>query len=278
MKVKNPASKCLHGVGILFVIICTVLVSGPLYITAINIFKPTSMISESPLTFPHPFIMDNIIGVLKNPNVSIAKMYLNSISITLFGTCICILVSSMAGYYVARVRSKMSSFLYIYFLLGLMVPYVIVYVPLVTMFKNVGIIGNLPGLILVFASGSVSFSVFMYYGFIKSVPMELEEAAIMDGAGQFMIFRKIIFPLVKPCTTTVVIFIGVSMWNDFLTPLLIGQVKTITVGIYTAIGSYSTDWGTVFAYVMFATLPIIILYLCAQKQFVEGLIAGAVKG
>ncbi len=278
MKVKNPASKCLHWVGILFVIICTVLVSGPLYITAINIFKPTSMISESPLTFPHPFILDNIIGVLKNPNVSIAKMYLNSISITLFGTCICILVSSMAGYYVARVRSKLSSFLYIYFLLGLMVPYVIVYVPLVTMFKNVGIIGNLPGLILVFASGSVSFSVFMYYGFIKSVPMELEEAAIMDGAGQFMIFRKIIFPLVKPCTTTVVIFIGVSMWNDFLTPLLIGQVKTITVGIYTAIGSYSTDWGTVFAYVMFATLPIIILYLCAQKQFVEGLIAGAVKG
>ncbi|MDO4647996.1 MAG: carbohydrate ABC transporter permease [Eubacteriales bacterium] len=278
MKVKNSVSKGLHWVSILFLVICTILVSGPLYITAINIFKPTAMISESPLTFPRPFILDNIIGVLRNPNVSIVKMYMNSISITFFGTVICILVSSMAGYYVARTRSKLSSFLYIYFLLGLMVPYVIVYVPLVTMFKNVGIIGNLPGLILVFASGSVSFSVFMYFGFIKSVPMELEEAAIMDGAGQLTIFSKIIFPLVKPCTTTVIIFIGVSMWNDFLTPLLIGQVKTITVGIYTAIGSYSTDWGTVFAYVMFATLPIIILYLCAQKQFVEGLIAGAVKG
>ena len=89
---------------------------------------------------------------------------------------------------------------------------------------------------MVFVSGSISFSVFMYQGFIKSTPEELEEAAIIDGAGQFKIFTSIIFPLVKPCTTTVAIFIGLSMWNDFLTPLLIGQIKTITVGIYTAIG------------------------------------------
>lgn len=213
------------------------------------------MIASSPLSLPiHP-TLENITGVLNSPNVNIFRMYLNSILITVFGASVCILVSSLAAYYLARVKSRLSGMLYVYFLFGLMVPYVIVYVPLVTMYSKLGLVGNLPSLILIFVSGSISFSVFMYHGFIGGISIELEEAAIIDGAGDGVIFWKIVMPLVKPCTTTVAIFIGLSMWNDFLTPLLIGQVKTITVGIYTAIGPYASDWGSVFAYVMFATLP-----------------------
>ncbi len=245
----------------------------PLYITLINIFKPTKLISASPMALPIPPVLDNIINILNNPNIKIGHMYFNSICITGFGVVICILISSMAAYYIVRTKKKIAEYLYIYFLFGLMVPYVIVYVPLVMIFNKTGISGNLPSLIMVFVSGSVSFSVFMYKGFIGSLSYELEEAAIIDGAGQFTIFYKIIMPLVKPCTTTVGIFIGLSMWNDFLTPLLIGQVQTITVGIYTAIGPFTADWGTVFAYVMFATMPIIIAYLLAQKQFIAGLTA-----
>ncbi|WP_394917066.1 carbohydrate ABC transporter permease [uncultured Robinsoniella sp.] len=250
----------------------------PLYITVINIFKPTKIIAASPMSIPIPPILDNVVNVLKSPNVNLAQMYFNSICITVFGAGICILVSSMAAYYIVRTKNRVANFLSIFFLFGLMVPYVIVYVPLVTMFNKTGINGNLPSLIMVFVSGSISFSVFMYRGFIGSLSVELEEAAIVDSAGQFTIFFKIIMPLVKPCTTTVGIFIGLSMWNDFLTPLLIGQVKTITVGIYTAIGPYASDWGTVFAYVMFATLPIVVVYLFLQKQFIAGLTAGALKG
>lgn len=250
----------------------------PLYITLINIFKPTKLISASPMALPIPPVLENIINILNNPNIKIGHMYFNSICITGFGVVICILISSMAAYYIVRTKKKIAEYLYIYFLFGLMVPYVIVYVPLVMIFNKTGISGNLPSLIMVFVSGSVSFSVFMYKGFIGSLSYELEEAAIIDGAGQFTIFYKIIMPLVKPCTTTVGIFIGLSMWNDFLTPLLIGQVQTITVGIYTAIGPFTADWGTVFAYVMFATMPIIIAYLLAQKQFIAGLTAGALKG
>lgn len=262
----------------IILVIMAVLFALPLYITIINIFKPTSEISKSPMSLPLPPTFSNIINVLHNPNVNIGVMYLNSVLITFFGATICIFVSSLAAYYLARVKTKFSNLMYVFFLFGLMVPYVIVYVPLVTMFNKIGLTGNLPGLIMVFVSGSISFSVFMYQGFIGGISIELEEAAIIDGASDIVIFFHIVMPLVKPCTTTVAIFIGLSMWNDFLTPLLIGQIKTITVGIYTAIGPYASDWGTVFAYVMFATLPIAIAYIFAQKQFIAGLTAGAVKG
>lgn len=250
----------------------------PLYITVINIWKPTEKISQSPMSLPLPPVIDNVVSVLTDPNVSILSMYRNSLLITVFGAGICIFLSSLAAYYLAREKTLLSRILSLYFLFGLMVPYVIVYVPLVTIFNKIKLTGNLPGLIMVFVSGSISFSVFMYQGFIGGISKELEEAAIIDGAGSFTIYSKVIMPLVKPCTTTVAIFIGLSMWNDFLTPLLIGQTKTITVGIYTAIGPYASNWGNVFAYVMFATLPIVILYLLAQKQFISGLTSGAVKG
>ncbi len=277
-KVISKESKVKSRILKVILVMIAAMFALPLYITIVNIFKPTKEISGSPMSLPLPPTFDNIISVLHNPNVNIGVMYMNSVLITVFGAAICIFVSSLAAYYLARVKNKFSSMVYVFFLFGLMVPYVIVYVPLVTMFNKVGLTGNLPGLIMVFVSGSISFSVFMYQGFIGGISIELEEAAIIDGAGDLTIFFRIVMPLVKPCTTTVAIFIGLSMWNDFLTPLLIGQIKTITVGIYTAIGPYASDWGTVFAYVMFATLPIAIAYIFAQKQFIAGLTAGAVKG
>ncbi len=251
----------------------------PLYITLINAFKPTDQIVNSPMVLPIPPTLDNIKYVLTNPNVDIWGMYLNSAIITLFGASICIIFSSMAAYYLSRSkRTRLSGKLYLFFLMGLMVPYIIVYVPLTTMMRLANIQSNMIILILVFIAGSISFSVFMFYGFIRSIPKELEEAAAIDGASPFRAFWTIVFPLLKPCTTTVAIFIGLSMWNDFLTPMLIGRVQTITIGIYTAIGPYSADWGTVFAFVLFGSLPIIVAYLFAQKQFISGLTAGAIKG
>lgn len=277
-QIESKKTKAAGILAKLFLVILVIIFATPLYITFVNIFKNTNEIAASPISLPVPPVIDNIKTVLQSPNVQLGEMYFNSICITVFGSTICILISALAGYYLAREKTRFAQGMYIYFLFGLMVPYAIVYVPLVSMLKMGGIKGTLPVLIFVFVSGSISFSVFMFQGFIKSIPMELEEAATIDGASQFQIFVKIIFPLVKTCTTTVAIFIGLSMWNDFLTPLLIGQVQTITVGIYTAIGPYASDWGSVFAYVMFATLPIIIAYLLAQKQFIEGLTAGALKG
>lgn len=259
-------------------IIVGILVFMPIYIAVINTFKDSDLILSEPLSIPTPFILDNIKAVLSNPNTDIMQLYINSLILVIAGTAITILVSSMASYYLARVSSKFSGALRIYFLVGLMVPYVIVYLPLCILMRNTGIPFNVTSLIFIFVSGNIAFSTFMYTNFIKALPIDLEESASLDGATPFQRFRLVIFPLLKPVTATVMIFVGLGIWNDFQTPLLMGNVQTITVGIYTAIGPYSANWGVVFAYVLFAALPVVILYLLAQKSFVAGLTSGALKG
>lgn len=262
----------------IILIIVGIFVFVPIYIAVVNAFKDSDIILGEPLTIPIPPIIDNIVAVLNNPNTDMLQLYLNSIILVVAGTVITILVSSMASYYLARVTSRLSGALRIYFLVGLMVPYVIVYLPLCILMRNLGIPFNVGSLVFIFVSGNIAFSTFMYTNFIRALPIDLEESASLDGATPFQRFRMVIFPLLKPVTATVMIFVGLGIWNDFQTPLLMGNVQTITVGIYTAIGPYSADWGIVFAYVLFAALPVVILYLLAQKSFVAGLTSGALKG
>lgn len=250
----------------------------PLYLTVVNAFKPSDTVMTSPLSLPIPPVVEGIKRILSNKSNSVLEMYRNSVVLVLCAVPINVAISSLASYYIARNDSKASRFLRIYFLSGLMVPYVIVYIPLSILIRALGLSFGVPLLILIFISGGISFATFMFTNFIKTIPIELEEAAALDGASKFYTFWKIIFPLIKPCTATVVIFNGLSVWNDFMTPLLLGQVKTITVGIYTAIGPHSTDWALVFGYLLFAMVPVVVAFLFMQKQFIDGLTAGAAKG
>lgn len=275
VKLQNRISGIIQTV---FLCIVAVFFLVPLYLTLTNAFKDSSAVMASPMSLPIPPVFDGIKRILTNKSNSIFTMYRNSILLMVFAVPVNVAVSSLASYYMGRTKSKTARFLSIYFLAGLMVPYVIVYIPLSILIRALGLSFSLPVLILVFISGGISFATFMYTNFIRSVPLELEEAAALDGAGKLYTFWKIIFPLLKPCTATVIIFNGLSVWNDFMTPLLLGQVKTITVGIYTAIGPHSTDWSLVFGYLLFAMLPVILIFLFMQKQFIAGLTAGAAKG
>jgi len=250
----------------------------PLYLSLVNLFKTTDQIGLHPIALPLSPTLENFRYVLTNPNVELFEMYGNTLVITVASVLATIALTSMAAFYTSRSRSMISKFLGIYFIVGLMVPYAIVYIPMIVIFKHLHLVGSLQGLIYLFISGNIPFAFFMYNGFMKSTPKELEESAAIDGAGQFRTYWQIVLPLLKPCTATVAIFTGLSVWNDFLTPLVIGQVKTISLGIYTAIGPYSSDWGHVFAFVFFGSFPVVIAYLLAQKQFVSGLTAGALKG
>lgn len=259
-------------------VLLAIFVLLPIYIAFANAFKNSDIILSQPLSIPIPPTLQNIRDVLTSPNTNLGEMYANSIVLMVIGTIITIIVSSMAAYYLARKKTKAAAGLRLYFMLGIMVPYVIVYLPLAILLRNMGIPLGVPVLIFVFVSGNISFATFMYTNYFYSLPIELEEAAAIDGASRMQIFWRILFPLVRPCTATVAIFVGLGIWNDFQTPLLMGQIKTITVGIYTAVGPHSANWGIVFAYVLFAAVPVIVAYLCFQKSFVEGLTAGAVKG
>ena len=275
MKAKKRTANIIQT---LLLILLAAFVLLPIYIAIANAFKNSDIILSQPLSLPVPPTLQNIKDVLQSPNTNLKEMYSNSIMLMVSGTIVTILVSSMAAYYLARRKSRFSSALRLYFMLGIMVPYVIVYLPLAILLRKMGIPFGVPVLILIFVSGNISFATFMYTNYFISLPVELEEAAAIDGAGRMKIFWQILFPLVRPCTATIAIFVGLGIWNDFQTPLLMGQIKTITVGIYTAVGPHSANWGIVFAYVLFAAVPVVIAYLCFQKNFVEGLTAGAVKG
>lgn len=274
-KAKQRLSVVIQTIFLIFIAIFFLV---PLYLTLVNAFKDGSEVVSSPLSLPIPPIFDGIQRILANKSNSVLSMYGSSITLVVCAVPITIAISAMASYYMARSRTKAAKFLSLYFLAGLMVPYVIVYIPLAILVRVLHLEFGLPLLIFIFISGGISFATFMYTNFIRTIPMELEEAAAIDGASKFYTFWKILFPLLKPCTATVMIFNGLSVWNDFMTPLLMGQVKTITVGIYTAIGPYSTDWALVFGYLLFAMVPVLIAFLCMQKQFIAGLTAGAAKG
>lgn len=274
-KVKNVLLSVLKGL-FLFLILLTILL--PMYICVVNAFKTAGDISSTPLALPIPLFMDSIRNALTNPNINILDSYKNSIILTISVIVLCVLMASTASYYLARGGTRFSRFMRLYFLIGLMIPYIIVYLPICIVCNKLRLPFGVPLLILVFVSGNLSFATFMYTNFIRQLPVELEEAATIDGANRLQVFVRILFPLLKPCTATVVIFTGLGVWNDFMTPLILGQVKTVTVGIYTAIGPHSADWSLVFSFVLLATFPMVILFLCMQKQFVSGLVAGALKG
>jgi raffinose/stachyose/melibiose transport system permease protein len=156
-------------------------------------------------------------------------------------------------------------------------------IPIVQIFKTLHLIGSFFGVLVVFTGGGLlSFAVFVYTGFIKNVPRELEEASLIDGANKFQMFWKILFPLLRPATATVVIFLSLWIWNEFLMPLILlgsnGGV-TITLGIYMSLGQlYTINYGQMFAMMMIASLPMLAFFFAFQKEFIAGLMGGALKG
>ena len=252
---------------------------APLYIAVVNSVKPYDEIIKSPLSLPDQFTFQNFTDAFESSNMP--ELYQNSILITASSVALLVLLTSMAAYIIARRRGKIYQALYLFSLAGIMIPPVVTLIPSIKTLSALHLLYTMPGLLLFYAGTYFSTTIFLYVGFIKTIPDSLDESAYIDGANPFVTFFKIIFPLIKPCTATAVIFLGMWIWNDFLNPLYILGFrggKTITTGIYNAIGAHTSMWNLVFANVMLASLPIVILYLSMQKMFMQGLTSGAVKG
>lgn len=250
-----------------------------MYIAVENSFKPYGEIIKSPLSLPLHATMDNYVQAFHNSNI--VSLYTTSLLITFSSVALLILISSTAAYVIMRRNNRVCRFLYGYALLGIMVPPVVTLVPSIKTLSMLNLMYKPAGLLLFYGGAYFSTTIFLYTGFINTVPTSLEESAYIEGADTISIFFRILFPLLKPCTATATILIGMWVWNDFLNPMyILGSTagRTITTGIYNAIGAHTSQWNLVYANVILASLPVVILYLCMQNRFMSGLISGAVKG
>lgn len=253
----------------------------PLYIAVVNVFKPSGEVVSTPLALPLSPSLDNIAGVLTRSDGLFWIGLATSVQVTSVSIIVTTLLAAMAAHYLARSEALWGRVLLLIMLTGLMIPPAVIMVPLTRILRGLGIMSSLPGAILVNIGYYLPFAIFVFMGFIRTIPRELEEAAAIDGASRFRTFWQIVFPLLRPASASVLIFLGVWIWNDFLTPLLVlgpGTGNTITVGIYRSIGKYQRDFGSVFAFMFLATLPVLAFYLLFQKHFIRGLTGGATKG
>jgi raffinose/stachyose/melibiose transport system permease protein len=211
----------------------------------------------------------------------LGQKFINSIIVTLATMALVLPITSMAGYALAKIRFPGRSLVYGFILLGIMVPYGVIAIPVFTVIADMGLLNSLLGLVLVYAAHGLPLGVFLMYSFFESIPDELEEAAQVDGSSPFGAFFRVVLPLAAPGLATQVIFTGTTVWNEyFMASLLIHSedLETLPLGLVVFTARFGTDYPQLFAALSIVTLPIIVLYLIAQKQFISGLAAGAVKG
>jgi raffinose/stachyose/melibiose transport system permease protein len=253
----------------------------PLYIALVNVFKTSADVVASPLALPAPPTLDNLVAVLTRSDGLYWNGLQNSAMLTSASILITTVLAAMSAHYLVRSDRLWGRIVLGIMLTGLMIPPAVIMLPITRILRGLSLMSTMPGAILVNVGYYLPFAVFVFMGFVRSIPRELEEAAAVDGAGRFRTFWQIVFPLLRPASASVLIFLGVWVWNDFLTPLLVlgaGTGNTVTVGIYRSIGPYQQDYGAVFAFMFLATIPVLAFYIAFQRQFVRGLTGGATKG
>lgn len=265
----------------LFLLVLAIAFMLPILIVLMNSFKGKFFISDAPFTLPNG---DTFVG-LENYTSGIQKIgffsaFGMSLFITVCSVAAIVFFTSMTGWYLTRVKTKWSSGLFFLFVFSMVVPFQMV---MFTMTKTANVLGldNPVGILIIYLGFGSGLSVFLFSGFVKSVPLEIEEAVMIDGGGPLDMFFRVILPILKPIAITVAILNVMWVWNDYLLPyLVIGtEYKTIPIAVQYLKGGYgSIDMGAMMAMLVLAIIPIVLFYLFCQKYIIEGVVAGAVKG
>ncbi len=263
-----------------FMVILAVIWFIPIYYLIVTTFKNPQEATESPLALPKVWMIENYIEAWKN--MEYPRALTNTVMITVLAVGIIVLVTSLAGYALARTKTKWGNRFFLLFLAGLMVPFQMNIVSLFKIVKSVGLMNTIWAVILVDVAINVPQGIFLFKEFIESsVPKELEEAAEIDGCSVIQKFFVIVLPLLKPVIATVVIIVTLNVWNEFMTPLLFIQGRendVILQEVSRNIGQFSTDWTALFPMLMLGVAPLMIFYIFMQKYIIAGVAAGAVKG
>lgn len=272
------------GTGVIMSVILTVVAIGfiiPILLVLMNSFKGKLYISDTPFALPtaetFSGLSNYINGIGRTGLIAAAG---RSAFITVFSVIAIVLLTSMAAWWITRVHSKISSALYYLFVFAMIVPFQMVMFTLSKVTDMLGL-GNMFGIIFVYVGFGAGLSVFMFVGFIKAIPISLEEAAMLDGCNPIQTFFYVIIPILKPTMITVAILNAMWVWNDYLLPTLVldSDAPTIPMAVQYLRGGYgSIDMGAMMAMLVLAIVPIIVFYLSCQKYIIKGVAAGAVKG
>lgn len=247
----------------------------PLLMVVVNSFKSRKEAGFFSLSLPETWLFSNYVEVFRT--APIVKGFFNGLIVSIGSGIIILIVSSLAAYIIARSRKRAASGFYYLFLTGLVIP--IAFIPTYLVLNILGLLNSFSGLILVHATFGLPMSIFLYTGFIKSVPVSLDEAAIIDGCSLIRTFSQIIFPLLMPVTITLALFNFVGSWNEIQIPLYFANSDKwgLPLTVYTFYGTHSSSWNLIFADVVITILPLLVIYLLGQKYIVSGMIAGAMK-
>ncbi len=278
---QKKISHAIMWIVLLVLFICFI---APFLLVIINVFKSRADITANPLSIigAHGFTLENFPNAINRMNFW--KVIGNSAIITISSTILTILVSSMAAFVIVRNGSwKICALMFSLMIASMVIPFQVLMVPLVSVYGGLlGVLNHRLTLILMHVGFSVSMAMFMFHGAIHTnIPLDLEEAATIDGCSRWQTYWKIVFPLLKPTIATVAIINAMAYWNDYLLPSLVLTSKdlyTIPIATQQFYGTYSTDIGLVMAALLLAMLPILILYVFLQRYIVEGVTSGAVKG
>jgi raffinose/stachyose/melibiose transport system permease protein len=250
----------------------------PFYILITTSFKAEDDLT-SKWVMPGYLFLDNFVNAWREANM--AQAFKNNITVTACAVIFIVVIGSIAAYPLARRQTKWNKFIYTLFVSALIVPPLTILVPLYKFMVNIGGMNRYWGIILLHITFNLPMTIFLYTGFIGTIPRELDEAAMIDGAGRFGLFYRIIMPLLKPITATVIILTGVGVWNDYQFSVFFLQkpeLRTVTVALSSFFGTYTSHIGWVAAGSFVGALPMVVIYLFLQRYFITGLSSGAVKG
>ncbi len=289
MHTKEKTSSVI--IRLIIAIIIAIYVLFPFFLVVINSCKTTDAITKNPIAFNGVSLkqlMQNLSDVINNTHFLFWQAFGYSVLITVLSLFLLALLGSMAAWVICRNHTTWSTIIYFTFIASMIIPFQVVMLPLISTFRDVGkfigipMLQSVPGIVFAYLGFGGAMTVFILNGFIKGVPYDLEEAASIDGCSPEQVFFKIIFPLLTPVITTVTILNGMWIWNDYLLPsMMLGQngaVKTLPVAVQAFVGSYVKQWNMILAAALLAIVPMIIVFLFAQKQIMNGMIEGAVKG
>jgi raffinose/stachyose/melibiose transport system permease protein len=279
----EKTSKPFRIIGFWALLVVSVIYLVPLLLILMNSFKSNLFITNTPFQFPNA---ENSVGGTNYSDGLIRTGFLSAFGVSAFITVasvfVIVLVTSMTAWYIARVKSWFTTLLYYLFVFSMIVPFQMV---MFTMSKvaNMAHLDNPVGIVFLYTGFGAGLSVFIFTGFIRSIPIELEEAAMIDGASPWKVFFSVIFPVLKPTAITIAILNAMWVWNDYLLPFLVignSPNKTLVLALYFArilAGQYGNPWQLIFPAVFITTIPIVIVFLCLQKYIVKGISAGAIK-